>query len=53
MVLMSVIASRESVWHMLSGAIEAVEGMAMDTKESFEEPFEVGGTDSVWFDSQY
>lgn len=42
--------SRESVWHMLSGAIEVVEGMARDTKRSFEEPFEVGGTDSVWFD---
>lgn len=46
------VASRESVWHMLSGAIETVNGMAMDTKKSFEEPFEVGGTDSVWFDSQ-
>lgn len=45
------VASRESVWHMLSGAIETVNGMAMDTKKSFEEPFEVGGTDSVWFDS--
>ncbi|KAF8451719.1 hypothetical protein BDZ91DRAFT_773554 [Kalaharituber pfeilii] len=42
--------SRESVWHMLGGAIQTVEGMAMDTRKEFEAGFEVGGTDSVWFD---
>lgn len=46
-------SSREAVWHMLGGAIETVQGMAMDTATQFENGFEVGGTDSVWFDSRF
>ena len=37
---------------MLGGAIQAVEGMASNTATEFEQGFEVGGTDSVWFDCE-
>ena len=36
---------------MLSGAITSVQDMAMNTAKEFQEPFGVGGTESVWFDS--
>lgn len=48
----SVTASKEALWHMLGGAIETVQAMALDTKEEYEVPFEKGGTDGVWFDGE-
>jgi hypothetical protein len=49
--------SKDSLWHMLSGAIATVEGLASDTSDQFDgESVSKGkvpagqGSDSVWFD---
>jgi hypothetical protein len=49
--------SKDSLWHMLSGAIATVEGLASDTSDEFDgPPVDDGkvssgqGSDAVWFD---